>query len=68
MKKEHKHTDKPCLACEEMYLDRIKKLEKQVELLIEMIKLERLAKPIVFQVPDSAKSMFDSVEKEQNEK
>ena len=49
---EDKHINKhlPCKACEHMYMDWIKRLEKQNEVLIEMLRMKELSKPMIFPV------------------
>ena len=43
-----------CPACEKMYLSTIKTLEKQVEVLTEMLRMEHLSKPVVMQIPEGS--------------
>ncbi len=47
----HINRHKPCEACEKMYMDWIKRLEKQNELLIEQLRLKHLTDPISMIVP-----------------
>ena len=50
---ELKHINKhqKCPACEKMYLATIKQLEKQIEVLIEMLRMEHLNKKIEMPIP-----------------
>lgn len=43
----HINRHKPCLACEKMYMDWIKRLEKQIDILTEMLSLKKLSEPIM---------------------
>jgi len=52
---QHINRRKKCLACEKMYLITIKTLEKQVEVLTEMLRMEHLNKPIIFKVTKGMK-------------
>ena len=51
----HINRHKKCPACEKMYMDWIKRLEKQNEILIEMLRMEKLSKPVIFEVPKDSK-------------
>lgn len=46
----HLNRRKKCLACEQMYLYQIKTLEKQIEVLTEMLTMKHLSEPIRFEV------------------
>ena len=48
----HINRHKYCPACEKMYLDTIKMLEKQNELLLEQLRMKHLSEPIVFEVKE----------------
>lgn len=47
----HINRHKPCKACEKMYMDWIKRLEKQNELLIEQLRLKHLTDPVYMMIP-----------------